>query len=159
MREYDAFGRQLAYLLDRHGIVATHQYVSSQLTDILDEVVGERIVVIDDEQHDRGRSGGTEASSPGMITPMNLSQVLPIDVSVDLGRRDVDVTEHLLYRAQVGAPLQQVSRERVTQGVWGDVLGDPDALHVASQDLPRPHAGQRPSAGIEEEDSLPFPLL
>ena len=32
---------------------------------------------------------------------MNLSQILPIDVSVDLGRRDVDVTKHLLDRAEI----------------------------------------------------------
>src|SRR4029079_8756055 len=102
---------------------------------------------------------GRDESSPGMITPMHLSQILPVHVSVDLSRRDVHVTKHLLYRAKIGASLEQVRRERVPQGVWGDVLGDAGPLHVAAEDLPRAHAGERTSASIEEEDPLALPLL
>src|SRR3954466_14844180 len=37
--------------------------------------------------------------------------------SVDLGRRDRGVAQQLLDRPQVGAPFEQMGRERVAQGV------------------------------------------
>src|SRR5678815_1520099 len=50
-------------------------------------------------------------------------------------------------------------RKRVPQGVRGDVLRDAGPLHVAAEDLPRAHAGERTSARIEEENPLPLPFL
>ena len=44
------------------------------------------------------------------------------DVRVELGRRQVGVAEHLLHRAQVGAALEQVRRERVAEEVGVDAL-------------------------------------
>ena len=69
-----------------------------------------------------------------MITPMNLSQILPIHMSVDLGRRDVDVTKHLLDRAQVGTPFQQVGGEGMPEGMRGDVLGDADKVSSGGEE-------------------------
>jgi hypothetical protein len=46
-----------------------------------------------------------------MITPMNLSKILPVHMGIDLGRRDVHVTEHFLDRAQIGPSLQEMRGE------------------------------------------------
>ena len=47
--------------------------------------------------------------------------------------------EHLLHRAQVGAPLEQVGRERVAQQVWMDALGlEPRLLRQLAQDQEGP---------------------
>src|SRR5690349_15608968 len=94
-----------------------------------------------------------------MITPMHLSQILPVDVGVDLGRRDVYVAEHLLDRTKVGAALEEMRGEGVSQGVRRDMLRDAHSLHVTAKDLPRAHPRQRASACIEEENPLSFALL
>ena len=56
---------------------------------------------------------------------VELAEALPGHVGVDLGGGDVGVAEHALYRPQVGAVLQQVRGEGVTQGVRGDRFADP----------------------------------
>src|SRR5437867_3361477 len=86
-----------------------------------------------------------------MITSMHLAQVLTIDVGVDLRRGDVGVPKHLLYRTKIRAALQEMGRERVSQCVRGDALGDPGALHVLREDLPGAHPGERRAAGVEKE--------
>src|SRR3954463_12980843 len=50
-------------------------------------------------------------------------------------------------------------RERVPQGVRADVLLDPRALYVPTEDLPRAHARERFATRVEEEYPLPFTLL
>ena len=42
---------------------------------------------------------------------------------VDLGRRDVGVTEHRLHRTEVRSALDEMRRERVPELVGGDVAG------------------------------------
>ena len=54
----------------------------------------------------------------------SFAQVLYIEVGINLRRRKVFMSEQLLYDAQVGAVLQQVGSERVTQRVRTDGLGD-----------------------------------
>ena len=46
-------GLQRGNRLERHGVVAHHLHLGAQLAQVLHEVVGERIVVIDDEDHSR----------------------------------------------------------------------------------------------------------
>src|SRR6476619_8175107 len=46
------------------------------------------------------------------------------DVRIDLGRRQVLVTEQLLDDAQVGATVEEMRRERVPQRVRRDALGE-----------------------------------
>jgi hypothetical protein len=50
-------------------------------------------------------------------TVVDLSQSFGVDVAVHLRRRKRGVAEQFLDRAQVGATLKQVGRERVTQAV------------------------------------------
>jgi hypothetical protein len=44
------------------------------------------------------------------------------DVGVDHGRLDVGVVKELLNRPDVGAGLEQMCRERVSQRVWNDLF-------------------------------------
>ena len=79
------------------------------------------------------------------------------DVRVDLRRRDVGVAEHRLHRAQVGAALDEVGRERVAQLVRRDVAArEPHAgaSRVAAQQLPEPLARHRPAALGQEQRAL-----
>src|SRR6185437_16413071 len=48
-RDDDGRRRQRADLVDRDGIVAPYHRLRPELTEVLDEVVGEGIVVVDDE--------------------------------------------------------------------------------------------------------------
>src|SRR5687768_10244530 len=105
----------------------------------------------------RGRSG--PGSRPGMILPVNRPQILPVDMGVELRRRNVGVAEHLLDGAQVGASLEKVRRERVPQSVRGDVLRDPGPLDVLSKDLPRAHPREGLAAGVQQELALPMTTL
>src|SRR5436190_8212077 len=106
-----------------------------------------------------GQTGRFGRSASGMITPMDLPEILPIDVSIDLGRGDVDMTKHLLYRAEIGPPLEKVRREGVPQRVGRHVLGDCGAFDVAAKDLPGAHSREGPPARVEEEHSLSLSLL
>lgn len=54
---------------------------------------------------------------------MDLSKTLLINMSVNLGRRDVGVAQKLLNHSQVGPILQEVSREGVAQEMGVDFLG------------------------------------
>ena len=52
-----------------------------------------------------------------MRTVVDAAQPFAVDVAVDLRRRQGAVPEQLLDRAQVGAALQQMRRERVAQSM------------------------------------------
>ena len=52
-RDADAFGPEGGESLDGDLIVATHHRLRAEFAEILDEVVGERVVVIEDEEHRR----------------------------------------------------------------------------------------------------------
>src|SRR5918994_4405206 len=73
-------------------------------------------------------------------------------VRIELGGREVGVTQHLLNAPQVGAALEQVRRERVAQQVGVDALGvEPGLRREASQDQEGAGAGERTPARVEEE--------
>src|SRR5919204_5559341 len=53
-RDDDALGRERRHALRVDGVVAHHAQLGAELTQVLHEVVGERVVVVDDEDHARG---------------------------------------------------------------------------------------------------------
>ena len=55
MGDDDFFGRELGDVGDGNLVVALHEQVGTEFAEILDEVVGEGIVVIDDEDHASGK--------------------------------------------------------------------------------------------------------
>ena len=50
---------------------------------------------------------------------MDLAQMAFRQMRINLGGRDVAVTEHLLHRAQIRAAFQQMGREAVAQACAG----------------------------------------
>ena len=58
------------------------------------------------------------ALSARVMRLVNLFQPLFHHMRVDLGRGNIRVAKHELYRPQVGTALQQVCRETVAQHVW-----------------------------------------
>src|SRR5262245_40707380 len=73
-----------------------------------------------------------------MERAMDFTQVSPVEVGVDRGGGDGSMTQRLLDHAQVGPALQQVRRERVTQGMRVHPSGQARLAHVPPQDLPEP---------------------
>jgi len=62
------------------------------------------------------------------------------------------VAEHLLDRAEVGAALEEVRRERVAEQVRVDALGvEPGGAGEAAEDEERAGARQRAALRVEEE--------
>ena len=59
-------------------------------------------------------------SGPGVLGDDRL-EPLPVDVRVDLRGGDVRVTEHRLHRAEIGAALEEMGGEAVSQRVGMDV--------------------------------------
>src|SRR5438477_11915008 len=100
-----------------------------------------------------------ETLSPRMILSVHRSEILAVDMRVNLRRRDVGVAEHFLNGTKVGATLEQVCGERVSQCMRRDVLRNLRPLDVVAQDLPGAHARERASARVQNENSLPFAAL
>ena len=55
---------------------------------------------------------------------MDIFQMCISNMGVDLGCRDITMSEQRLYGTQVGAIHQQVCRKTVPQGMRGDMFGD-----------------------------------
>src|SRR6266540_2732073 len=73
-------------------------------------------------------------------------------VRVELGRREIGVSEHLLDAAQVGSPLEEVRRERVAEQMRVDAFRlEPGLRRQPAQDQERACAGQRAAARVQEE--------
>jgi len=125
-RDHDCPETKRSDLIDRDRIVAAHNRTLAQLAQILDEVVGERVVVVEDQDGafaGRGPIGRQTCSGQytrqprGMKLPVDTPQVFAIDVRVDLRGRDVRVAEHVLHGAQVGTAFEQMGCERMAQRV------------------------------------------
>ena len=76
---------------------------------------------------------------------MNLAETGPTDVGIDLGGRDVGVTQHQLHGTQVRTTFKLVRGEGVAQRVGTNTLEDPGLSCVRSDTLPEGLAGQAPA--------------
>ena len=75
------------------------------------------------------------------------------DLRVELGRREVGVAEHLLDAAQIGAPFEQVRRERMAQEMRMHAAGlEAGDGREPAQDQER--AGPREPAALCIEEEL-----
>jgi len=90
---------------------------------------------------------------------VDCTQILPIHMSVNLRRGNIDMTEHFLHRPQVSATFQQMGRKGMTEGMRRHGFRYPNLIDVLPQNLPRPHPRHRLAAGIEKEHTLPFTSL
>src|SRR5687767_1293020 len=87
---------------------------------------------------------------------MNRAKVFAIDVGVDLGGREIGMSQHLLHGAEIRSALEQMGGKAVPQRMRRDALGDPGPLSGAANDAPGTHAGERLAARIEQ---YPVPTL
>ncbi len=59
----------------------------------------------------------------GVVSAHDCFQALIQNMGVDLGRRDIGMAEHFLYRAEIRAMCQQVAREGMAQDVGRNLIG------------------------------------
>ena len=85
-----------------------------------------------------GRTARRTAPRARMRVAIGAAQRGIGEVGVDLRRLQVRVAEQLLHHAQVGAALEQVRRERVTQRVRARSARRPDGVDPAADAPPRP---------------------
>src|SRR5262249_40237288 len=96
--------------------------------------------------------GADNSARMRMRVEVRLAAALVRHVRVQLGRRKIGAAEHLLHRAQVGAPCEQVRRERMAEQMRMDALRfETRLLGQAAQDQERAGTGERAAAGVEEE--------
>src|SRR5690242_359698 len=73
-------------------------------------------------------------------------------VGVELRRREVRVSQHLLHRAEVGATFEQVCGERVPQEMRMDALRlQPGLLRQPPEDQERARTREPSAFGVEEQ--------
>lgn len=77
---------------------------------------------------------------------MHFSNVIAIDVRVDLRGCNVCMTKHFLNRAQVCTAFKQVRGKRMTKQMWMKMCGDPGLQSPLLNDLPDGHARESASA-------------
>lgn len=87
-----------------------------------------------------------------MMRRMDLLDVLSVQVSVDLCRRDIHVAEHFLDGSQVGSPFDEVGSEGVTERVRMHLDIALDAGLV--DNVPYGHPGKPAASPVQEEDVL-----
>ena len=87
-----------------------------------------------------------------MALIVDLCQMLEIQMSIDLGRRDVRMAQQLLHRSQVATGLQHVAGERMPQHVRMQVLAD--SLHAMPTQAQLNGARSQRAAALTDEQRL-----
>ena len=85
-----------------------------------------------------------------MGLPIHLEQLRRIHVRIALRGRQLHVTQQLLDRAQIGAALEQMAGERVTQRVRADPEARAAPRDVARHETLHAAAGQPRAPRIHE---------
>src|SRR3954465_8880246 len=110
------------------------------------------------EKRRAGKRLSLSESGPRVETIVGGPQPRLEHVRVDLRRGQIGVTEHQLNRAQIGAALEEVRRERVPQDVRADRRRQSGGARVPFENLPEADAAQRPAARVEEQARRGAPL-
>ena len=71
---------------------------------------------------------------------MDGAEIFAVHMRVELRGREVGMAEHLLHRAEIGATLEQMGCERMSQRMGCDALGQPGAPGGRFDDAPGPDA-------------------
>src|ERR1051325_2565484 len=74
-----------------------------------------------------------------------------VHMGIDLRGRDIRMSEHRLHRPQIRAALEQVSCERMAQGMRCHSFIDPRRESVSSDELPKSLPGQRFAGARDKE--------
>src|SRR6058998_695714 len=99
------------------------------------------------------RTPASPRSRPWVEASIHLPHGRRRQVRVDLRRRDVDVAEHDLDRAEVGAALEQVARERVPEHVGRDAVAEAGSVRGLPHDRPQGLPREAPAAGVHEQSA------
>src|SRR5574341_1291140 len=81
----------------------------------------------------------------------NLSQPLPDHMGIDLGRRNVRVSQHKLYAAQVRSPLQQMRGKTVAQHMGSERTANAGFTAVEAKPMPARLAGKGTAPGSDKQ--------
>src|SRR5271156_2387120 len=90
------------------------------------------------------------ASRARMKRAMHLAQVALRQMSINLGGRDVAVTQHLLHGAQIGTALEQMGREAMAQSVRADPCESRIGSGPSFEGLEKSLAGHRATEPRDE---------
>src|ERR1700723_942015 len=90
-------------------------------------------------------------SAARMVLGMQLFQALARDMSVDLSRGQIAVSQQHLHDAQVRSMVQQVRRESVPQGMRREFLLHAGFLRIAFDDVPKGLARHTVAAASREQ--------
>ncbi len=81
-------------------------------------------------------------------------KVSAVHMCIDLSRRNVRVSQHLLNSYQVRSTLEKMSGKTVPERMRRNPLPDAGVAHVPSDYLPRTHPAQWPAVLVEEHGPL-----
>lgn len=79
---------------------------------------------------------------------------LKIKIHIHLSRRDIGMSHHLLYTAQVRPILHQMRSKGMTQGMRGNICLDPGSGRVLLDQLPEALAAHPVPAHVDEQRRL-----
>ena len=82
-----------------------------------------------------------------LVDLVGLGHVLASDGSVDLRRRELRMTQKILYRTEVGAVLEEVGGVGVAEGVDVGLLADAASLQRGAKRALEAGAGDRAGVG------------
>ena len=85
-----------------------------------------------------------------MCPVIDPSEVLKIEMGIDLRRADISMPQALLDRSQVGTRFEQVARERVAQHVGMHMTRGPISRPARETGLDRPRRESTTSLAHEE---------
>ncbi len=94
-------------------------------------------------------------SRPGMSLLIHILQFLLDHMGVNLGGRDIRVTQHFLKRPQVRAVLQQMGRKGMTQRMGRDFLVNARLLLIVLDNLPESLPAHALAVHIDKQGGLP----
>lgn len=83
---------------------------------------------------------------------------LPFDMRIDLGRRNIGMTEQCLHRSKIRTALQQMGGKRMSQDMGGNLFADTRTTGSLTEGFPKSLPGQR-STATRDEDKSRKPLL
>src|SRR5882672_8689360 len=86
-----------------------------------------------------------------MMRLVNLLQPLFHHMGIDLRGGNIGMSQHQLYRPQVGPALQQVRGEAVPQHMWRQRYAQSRFSPIRRENLPYPYPADPPAAPVNKQ--------
>ena len=75
-----------------------------------------------------------------MKCAVNLFEIFPVNMCIDLGCGDIGVTKQFLDSPDISAALEKVSGKGMSDRVWTGMFSDPSLDDILAEYLPESHA-------------------